>query len=134
MTRNVALTNEPPRGAATKIRRWASDGATKKGIAKNLGTSLKTLNGWMERHPELQAAWDEGIESEHEVIHKRAMDLIKEGNPTMIIFMLKARHGYREHAPVDVPQAQVNITLPGARPVVREAVTIEQGKPDARTE
>ncbi|PZQ31017.1 MAG: hypothetical protein DI562_06075 [Stenotrophomonas acidaminiphila] len=134
MTRNVALTNEPPRGAATKIQRWAAGGTTKTGIAKNFGVSLKTLNAWMQRNPELQSAWDEGLEEEHAKIHKRAMQLIDEGNPTMIIFMLKARHNYREHAPVETPQAQVNITLPGARPVVREAVTIEQGKADAGTE
>lgn len=98
MTRNVALTNKPPRGAASKIRRWAAEGRTKNAIAKNLGTSLKTLNAWMERYPTLQQAWDDGLEDEHQIIHAGFMKAIKDGNVTAMIFMAKCRHKYRENA------------------------------------
>lgn len=105
----VAVGNTPPRGTAQKIREWAAGGSSLKAIARSLGVAPETLNVWMERHPALREAMDAGRDEEHQRIHGAMMKAIADGNVTAMIFMLKARHGYREHAPVPTGN-KVNIT------------------------
>jgi len=67
-TKRVSTEHKPPRNAAARIRAWAGEGSSKKGIARSLGVSIETLNIWMERYPKLQEAMDEGREAEHKVL------------------------------------------------------------------
>ena len=113
----VALTNKPPSGAAEKIKRWASEAATVKAIARRLGVSLETLNTWMERHPKLRDAMDEGREEEHKMLFDSLCKHLDK-SPTAAIFLLKARHGYREGDQSEIAnRVSINFTLPGAMTV-----------------
>ncbi|QNK00734.1 hypothetical protein [Dyella telluris] len=86
-----------------------------KGIARSLGVSLETLNEWMERHPELRAAMDEGREAEHKVLHNALYKQAEKGNIVAGIFLLKTRHGYREGDQTGVAnKVSVTFNVPGA--------------------
>lgn len=69
-----------------------------------------------QRQPEVQEALNRGRAKEHDQLvaklHERAM----QGNVTAVIFVLKARHAYREgEAPEGgSTNVQVNINLPSA--------------------
>lgn len=116
----------PPRDAAARIEALAADGFSKLGVAKQLGTSVDTLNRWLDEQPELQTAFDNGREAErwalHNMLFKQAME---KGNTTAAIFLLKARHNYKEQDQSDI-QNKVSITfnLPGAM----SADEFEKGK------
>lgn len=51
---------KPPANAAETLLELAASGYNKKGLAYRLGTTVETLNKWLEIHPELQQALDEG--------------------------------------------------------------------------
>lgn len=109
----VAANNAPIRGTAQKVQKWAAGGSSKRAVAKSLGVSLETLNEWMERHPRLRDAWYAGREEEHQRIYNRMMAAIDEGNVTAMIWMMKTRHDYREHAPIaDANAPRITINLP----------------------
>lgn len=122
MTRRAAYTGtgkRPPQGAATVIGDLARDGWSKAGIARKLGASTELLTAWMESDPKLQAAFDDGREREHhELFNALYRQAIDAKNTTAAIFLLKARHGYKEGAQDD-PGNRINITfaLPGALPM-----------------
>lgn len=112
--KRVALTNKPPKDAAEKIKHWASEAASVKAIARRLGVSLETLNTWMDRHPKLRDAMDEGREEEHQMLFNALVKQLDK-SPTPAIFLLKARHGYREGDQTEVAnRVSINFTLPGA--------------------
>lgn len=107
---------KPPRHAAHKLLSMSADGVNKKGLAFGLGTTVETLNRWLEIYPDLQQAVDEGREREHKALHnalyKAAVD---GGNVTAAIFLLKARHGYREGDQSEVAnKVSISFQLPGA--------------------
>lgn len=107
---------KPPRNAAQKLLSMSADGVNKKGLAFGLGTTVETLNRWLEIYPDLQQAIDEGREREHKALHnalyKAAVD---GGNVTAAIFLLKARHGYREGDQSEVAnKVSISFQLPGA--------------------
>lgn len=113
-TQRVAIDRKPPRSAAARIRLWAGEGSTVKGIARSLGVSLETLNEWMERHPELRDAMDEGREAEHKVLHNALFKQAQNGNVTAAIFLLKTRHSYREGDQTGVAnKVSVTFNIPG---------------------
>jgi len=114
MARKVAPGNQPLRGTAQKIEQWASEGWNKRAVARGLGVSLDTLNTWMEDHPRLRDAWYAGRETEHRKLYGKMMEQVESGNMTAIIFALKTRHEYREHAPIadDNAAPRVTINLP----------------------
>lgn len=110
MARKIAPDNKPIRGTAQKIEKWSAEGWTKRGVARGLGVSVDTLNAWMEEHPRLRDAWYAGREAEHRRLHGKLMEQVDAGNMTAVIFALKTRHDYREHAPVqDTATARVQI-------------------------
>ncbi len=51
-----------------KVQRWASESASKGAIARRLGMDHKTFRVLMEQNPELRAAYDEGVEAEHQML------------------------------------------------------------------
>ncbi|WP_449106326.1 hypothetical protein [Pseudomonas mohnii] len=117
-TRNpsTGTRKKPPADAAEKLLAMAADGVNKKGLAYGLGTTVELLNVWLDQHPELQQAIDQGREREHKALHnalyKAAVD---GGNVTAAIFLLKARHGYREGDQGDqANRVSINFQLPGA--------------------
>lgn len=106
----------PPTNAADLIRDLAADGFTKIGVARRMGVANDTFYRWLEDHPELQDAFDQGRERErwalHNLLYRQAME---DGNATAAMFLLKARHGYREGDQSDqAGRVNVSIALPGA--------------------
>lgn len=100
-----------------KVRRWASESASKGAIARRLGMDAKTFRVLMEQNPDLKAAYEEGIEEEH----KALVDALKrqlDRSPVPAIFLLKTRHGYREGDQTELGnRVSVTFNLPGAMPL-----------------
>lgn len=126
-----------PTGAAKDIEAWAADGFSVLGIAKRLGTTPETLNLWFDREPALKQAFANGREAErwslHNMLFKQAMD---KGNATAAMFLLKARHGYREGDQGEQGnRVSINFTLPGALPLAQfvEATPRPGGSPAITT-
>lgn len=110
---------KPPRDAAETLLELAASGYNKKGLAYRLGTTVETLNKWLELYPELQQALDEGREREHNALFTALYDsATKGGNVTAAIFLLKARHGYREGDQAEIAnRVSINFQMPGALPL-----------------
>jgi hypothetical protein len=95
----------------------ASRGCNEASIAKALQVSPATFKALKKRDEALAAAVEVGRAIEHDhlvgVLRKAADD----GYPQAAMFLLKARHGYREQGPDTsaVQAVAVNITLPAAR-------------------
>jgi hypothetical protein len=116
--RNVSADNKPPKNAAARVRAWAASGSTINGIARMLGVGQETFQAWRERYPKLQAAYDEGREMEHKVLFNALFEAAQKGNITAAIFLLKARHGYREGDQSELAnRVSINFQLPGAMPL-----------------
>lgn len=121
----------PPRNAVELIHDLAADGFSVRGVAARLGTSQDTLRLWFERHPKLQEAFEQGREAERYALHNKAFQMAMEGNISALMFLLKARHGYREGDQGDTAnRVSINFTLPGALPMAQfiegEAVQVEK--------
>ena len=130
----VAVDRKPPRSAAARIRLWASEGSTVKGIARSLGVSSETLAEWMDRHPALRDAMDEGREAEHKVLHNALFKQAQNGNTTAAIFLLKTRHGYREGDQTGAAnKVSVTFNIPGPLPLdqFKKGRVIEHDQTDA---
>lgn len=69
-----------------------------------------------ERQPEVQEALDRGRAKEHDALAAKLYETAMEGNVIAGMFLLKARHGYREGEPLKGggSNVQVNINLPAA--------------------
>lgn len=106
----------PPASAADRIRALAADGFSLVGVAADLGVSKDTLRGWMEREPHLQDAFEQGRETERRTLHNHLYRMATEkGNAAAAMFLLKARHGYREGDQSDqANRVSISIALPGA--------------------
>lgn len=122
---------EPPPGAALRIRELASEGHSQVGIANMLGTSADTLRRWMADYPELKEQYDLGREKERftltDVLYRKALA----GDTIAAMFLLKARHGYKEGEQHDAAASRVNITfqLPAALPMSALPVIDVHGQP-----
>jgi hypothetical protein len=105
-----------PAEAAQRIRALASDGFSIVGVAAAMGVGKDQLGAWMERDPALKEAFDEGREAERQTLHNQLFRLAMEkGNAPAAMFLLKARHGYREGDQSDqAGRVNVTIALPGA--------------------
>lgn len=111
------IEKNPPKDAAKRIRLWASQATGKRAIAQRFGIGHKRLEDWFEEHPDLQAAWDEGIEIEHQMLYQALLKHLDK-TPVPAIFLLKARHGYREGDQTEIAnRVSVTFTLPGALPL-----------------
>ena len=123
---------EPPPGAAQRVRELSSEGHSILGIANMLGTSADTFRRWCREYPELQEQLELGREKERfaltDLLYRKAMG----GDTVAAMFLLKARHGYKEGEQHEANGSRVNITfqLPGALPLSALPV-IEHGQPIA---
>lgn len=112
MTKPTATT--PLRGTADKVRRWAADGTPQKVMARRLGVGPNTLRDWIRDNDRIRAAYDEGIEEEHQVLLQSLRSHMA-SSPTPAIFLLKTRHGYREGDQTgQANRVEVTFNLPGA--------------------
>lgn len=107
---------QPPADAAARIQALASDGFSVRGVAADLGTCGDTLRRWFDENPELRGAFEQGREQErhtlHNMLYRQAME---KGNATAAMFLLKARHGYREGDQGETGnRVSITFTLPGA--------------------
>lgn len=106
----------PPADAAERIRDLAADGFSVIGVSHRMGVGKDTFNRWLDENPELREAFDHGREAErhalHNLLYRQAME---QGNATAAMFLLKARHGYREGDQTDTAgRVAIQINLPGA--------------------
>lgn len=126
---------EPPKDALTRVEALAADGFSKIGVAASLGVDVKTLSRWMDEVPALQEAFDQGRERERRTLHNALFrQATEKGNVVAAIFLLKARHGYREGDQAEqANKVSINFQLPAAMPLADFRV-IEHGKPDNRAE
>ena len=87
----------PPPDAAKRIEALAADGFTARGVAQSLGTSFDTMQRWLSEAPELREAFERGREMERQTLHNVLYRLATEKDDKIAaMFLLKARHGYRE--------------------------------------
>lgn len=120
-----------PVNTPDRIRALAADGFSMVGVAASLGVSPKTLGRWIEENPELQDALDQGRETERRALHNKLFRLAMEkDNAPAAMFLLKARHGYREGDQSDHGnRVNVNIALPGAM-TLEQFTNMTKGKKD----
>jgi len=71
-------------------------------IAKVLRMSRDTLREVRMRQPEVEEAYQRGLATEHDALTSNLRRLADEGNVVANLFLLKARHGYREGEPLEV--------------------------------
>lgn len=70
---------------------------------------------WLKENPELAEAREAQLGIEEKELIDMLWEDAKNGSAVAKIFLLKARHHYRDNSPVaDQTAVQVNITLPGA--------------------
>ena len=125
----------PPEAAADIVRKLTSKGCSEISIAKGLGISRKTWEIWRDEYPEIQMAWEEGRGIEHDKLFNVLFEAAtKKGNVIAAMFLLKARHGYRENADFTI-QNKVSITfeVPGAlKPDIYEAEVLKKSLPKSK--
>lgn len=119
----------PPADAAERIRALSAEGHSTVAIAQQLGVGRKTLDKWRAEFPELEEAYREGQERERYTLHNVLVEKAKAGNIVAAIFLLKARHGYREGDQSDQgSRPHVTINLPGAMTLQQYMAMTEKGK------
>ena len=106
----------PPIGSALEIRTLASTGFSKRGIAAHFNVSLHVFNRWLDENQKFVEAFEVGRENERQALHNVLYKLaIEENDKVAAMFLLKARHGYREGDQQELAnRVSINFTLPGA--------------------
>lgn len=122
------LRKNPPEDALERISDMAANGWSKAGIARKLGVSVTTFDRWLEEDEDLQRAFDMGRDAEHNTLFNSLFKAATEkGNATAAMFLLKARHGYREGDQSDIAnRVSITFALPGAEKL--EAVVKQDKK------
>jgi len=126
---------EPPQGADEIVEKLASKGCSEITIAKGLGVSGPTWQRWRDEYPALLEAWHKGRGIEHDKLFNVLFEAAtKKGNVIAAMFLLKARHGYRETQDITV-QNKVSVTfdVPGALTTdVYEAEVLKKSLPKSK--
>ena len=126
---------EPPKGADKIVESLASKGCSEISIARGLGVSGPTWQRWRDGYPELLEAWHRGRATEHDALVGALFEsATKQKNVTAAIFLLKARHGYRENQDITIQnKVAVTFEVPGAlKPDVYEAEIIKASLPKSK--
>lgn len=103
-----------PANAAAIIEEAAAQGASIIGIASKLRMSRETLNKRMDEDEGLREALARGREKERYCLHNALYKAAMKGNVVASIFLLKARHGYREGDQEQANRVSITFALPGA--------------------
>jgi hypothetical protein len=108
--------HQPPANAAARIAALAASGHSVVGIARGLNASRHSLERWLDENPELAEALARGREAERLALHNVLyVQATKHHNIVAAMFLLKARHGYREgDQSADANRVSINFTMPGA--------------------
>jgi hypothetical protein len=125
---------DPPPNAAARIEALAATGHSMVGIARGLNTSKDIVRRWCEDDPALAEALARGREAErfalHDVLFRAATE---DGNIVAAMFLLKARHGYKEGDPSgEANRVSITFALPGAMSM--EEFQVIDNEPNNRTE
>jgi hypothetical protein len=106
----------PPPNAAARIEQLAACGHSVIGIARGLNTSQDRLRRWCDEDPALAEALVRGREAERFALHNVLyVQATQHHNIVAAMFLLKARHGYREGDQADVAnRVSITFALPGA--------------------
>ncbi|MGQ0531030.1 MAG: hypothetical protein ACT4PG_14745 [Panacagrimonas sp.] len=131
---------QPPADAAERIRAYAADGFTVRGIAMRLGVSYDPVfQRWTDEYPELKDAIAEGREQERHALHNMLYRTAVEGKGKdsllAAMFLLKARHSYRDDGRDEQAgnRVSINFTLPGPQPLA-DFMVIENGDAGTATQ
>jgi hypothetical protein len=118
---------EPQPGAAEVIEKACKTGASRQGVAMALGISNHVLARWLSEYPDIKEAFERGRERERKVLHDALTAAATKGNIVAAIFLLKARHGYREGDQGDsANRVSITFNMPGAMPLDK-FMTVENG-------
>ncbi len=71
-------------------------------IARALRMSVDAFKACRARQPEVEEAYQRGLGTEHDALVSNLRAAANEGNVVANIFLLKARHAYREGEPLEV--------------------------------
>ncbi len=129
----------PPPDALERIRALAADGWSVRGIAAHLGVSQDTMRDrWFDEYPELREAFELGREDERQALHNRLYRMATEGTgkeaAIAAMFLLKARHGYREGDQQDQGnRVAITFNIPAAMPL-DQFMTVENDPASDRIE
>ena len=108
---------QPPAAVPTSamVEALAADGRDMVGVAAAFATSTDTLRRWFEENPDLQEAFKRGREQERYRLHNKLYRSAMDGNVVAAMFLLKARHGYREGDQSDATnKLAITFQLPAA--------------------
>ncbi len=128
---------EPPPNALAIIKQAAATGASRRGVAMALGAHADTVQRWLEESPELKEAFEQGRETERQTLHNVLYDCAVggQGKDSLIaaMFLLKARHGYREgEQATEANRVSVTFNIPAAMPL--DKFEVIENDPKSRTE
>ena len=113
--RNVHPRSEPQPGDADQIYRLATSGHGVRSIASHIQIGLETFMRWLKEHKEIKFAYQAGLAEEEQEIVTELRKILKGGNATPGIFLLKARHGWREgESQVEDNRVQISVQLPAS--------------------
>lgn len=100
-----------PKNGVEIIRDCASRGVKETELAQALGLSYPTWCRIRREDPEARDAWEEAKAVEADKLVGKLYEKAMDGDSASAMFLLKARHGYRDHGPADASESGVNITL-----------------------
>lgn len=115
---------QAPPDALEVITQATARGASKRGVAMALGCDIETLSRWLQESDELKEAFEHGREKERQTLHDVLYDcaVSGQGKDSLIaaMFLLKARHGYREgDQAAEANRVSINFQMPGALPLAQ---------------
>jgi hypothetical protein len=99
-----------------RIITLASTGFSKHGMARYFQVSIRTFNRWLEESDLLEQAFAVGRDQERQSLHNVLYKLaVEEKDKIAAMFLLKARHGYREGDQAEQSnKVSITFNLPGA--------------------
>jgi hypothetical protein len=112
----AAPRKNPPSNAASEIETLAATGCSVVGIATHFNIGDELLARWLEDYPALKQAFKTGREKERHALHNALyVQAVDKGNAAAAMFLLKARHGYREGDQSDnANRVAITFNLPAA--------------------
>lgn len=101
-----------PKNGLELISDLSARGVKETEIAKALGMSFQTWKKIREENPEAKQAWEEAKAVECDALVGKLYDKAMDGDSSAAMFLLKARHGYRDHGATDASDAsRVNLVF-----------------------